>query len=200
MIDLLLETIRTRKSRKSYLHRHLSSFVNLSSFSPRSSSLYLGSIWIQYMHFLRRTEGLMAARRLFIRAKSHPKCPYTVFLAAAFMEAHHNTDERMPMLVKNIFEKGSHFLTHPAYVKAYIDWLVSRNDYVNARSLITRALITIFIDQASNDESDSHDSSHRRHAVLSAMWDLKIQLESRFVFAKREAKGVGEFSYSGIKG
>jgi hypothetical protein len=38
------------------------------------------------MKFVRRTEGVMAARPIFKRAREDPRCSYHIYVAAALME------------------------------------------------------------------------------------------------------------------
>lgn len=42
-------------------------------------------LMLQYIRFLRRTEGLEAARKYFLDARKSPNCTYHVFVAYATM-------------------------------------------------------------------------------------------------------------------
>lgn len=41
---------------------------------------------MQYMRFVRRTEGVEAARKIFLEARKSPGCTYHVYVASATME------------------------------------------------------------------------------------------------------------------
>ena len=119
----------------------------------------LGEVLIQYMHFLRRTEGILSARKLFAsRAVKWPDCPWTVFAAAALMDWHH---DRNTKAVRNIFEFGAkRFLGSPGFVREYARWLASQGDDVNARNVMERAL-----------DACPPEAAPR-------MWDVRLAFES----------------------
>ncbi|CAG9463567.1 unnamed protein product [Pedinophyceae sp. YPF-701] len=132
--------------------------VSRGEFDPASGA----TCFVQFMHFLRRTEDIMKARKLFIEVKKRPNCPWQVYAAAAAMEARHNPAHDSVGVVNKIFEMGAQFLNDPGYVNTYAQWLVSRGDHVNARALFNRAL-----DQAPAE-------------TLADLWDLRIALEAEF--------------------
>ncbi|PSC73688.1 Suf-domain-containing [Micractinium conductrix] len=94
--------------------------------------------WIQYMRFARRAEGIMAARKLFMRARKWPAMGWQAYAASALMEWRHEAKDTIP---RNIFELGlkSH-LGQPGLVLAYADFLLGLGDTHNTRALFERAL------------------------------------------------------------
>ncbi|PRW58683.1 Suf-domain-containing [Chlorella sorokiniana] len=94
--------------------------------------------WIQYMRFARRAEGIMAARKLFMRARKWPDMRWQAYAASALMEWRHEAKDTIP---RNIFELGlkSH-LGEPGLVLAYAQFLTGLGDIANTRALFERAL------------------------------------------------------------
>lgn len=96
-------------------------------------------VWVQYMRFVRRTEGADESRKLFVkRARKSANCSHLIFSTAALLEWQHTKDMK---IAKNIFELGlkSH-IKETAFVLAYARFLVSQSDIANARTLFERAL------------------------------------------------------------
>ncbi|CAM6129012.1 unnamed protein product [Calypogeia fissa] len=94
--------------------------------------------YIQYMRFIRRTEGVDAARKVFLEARKAPGCTYHVYVASATMELCIDKD---PKVARNIFELGlKKYIHEPAYVLEYADFLCRLNDDRNVRVLFERAL------------------------------------------------------------
>ncbi|KAL3702271.1 hypothetical protein R1sor_020293 [Riccia sorocarpa] len=94
--------------------------------------------YIQYMRFVRRTEGVEAARKVFLEARKSPACTFHVYVASATMELCIDKD---PKVARNIFELGLKKYSHePAYVLEYADFLCRMNDDRNVRVLFERAL------------------------------------------------------------
>ncbi|KAI3870583.1 hypothetical protein MKX03_022776 [Papaver bracteatum] len=93
---------------------------------------------IQFIRFLRRTEGIEAARKYFVDARSYPNCTYHVFVAYAMMAFCQDKD---PKLAHNVFEAGmKRFMHEPDYILEYADFLCRLNDDTNVRALFERAL------------------------------------------------------------
>ncbi|KAI3965715.1 hypothetical protein MKX01_010672 [Papaver californicum] len=93
---------------------------------------------IHFIRFLRRTEGIEAARKYFVDARKHPNCTYHVFLAYAMMAFCQDKD---PKLAQNVFEAGmKRFMHEPAYILEYADFFCRLNDDRNVRALFERAL------------------------------------------------------------
>lgn len=94
--------------------------------------------WIQYMRFVRRVDGLMASRKLFMRARKWPGLQWQAFVASARFEWANEGKDHIP---RNIFELGlKSFLQVPGYVLEYASFLQGIGDMANARSLYERAL------------------------------------------------------------
>ena len=104
-----------------------------------------GLIWIQYMRFLRRTEGASSSRKLFLRARREG-CTHHVYSTSALLEWQNGKDMKV---AKNIFELGlKSFLKETEYVLEYANFLVSQGDVSNARTLYERALTVVQGDDA----------------------------------------------------
>ncbi|XP_021733243.1 cleavage stimulation factor subunit 77-like isoform X3 [Chenopodium quinoa] len=93
---------------------------------------------IQFIRFLRRSEGVEAARKYFLDARKSPKCTYHVYVAYAMMSFCLDKD---PKVAHNIFEAGlKRFMHEPGYILEYADFLSRLNDDRNIRALFERAL------------------------------------------------------------
>lgn len=96
---------------------------------------------IQFIRFLRRTEGAEAARKYFLDARSLPSCTYHVYVAYAIMTFCIDKDAEY---AKNVFQSGlKHFMHEPKYIIEYIDFLSRLNDEQNVRSLFEWALSSL---------------------------------------------------------
>ncbi|KAJ4966109.1 hypothetical protein NE237_017958 [Protea cynaroides] len=93
---------------------------------------------IQFIRFLRRTEGVEAARKYFLDARKSPNCTYHVYVAYAMMAFCLDKD---PKVAHNVFEAGlKRFMHEPGYILDYADFLCRLNDDRNIRALFERAL------------------------------------------------------------
>lgn len=93
---------------------------------------------IQYIRFLRRSEGAEAARKYFLEARKSPNCTYHLYVAYAMMTFCLDKD---PKVAHNIFEAGmKKFMHEPGYILEYTDFLCRLNDDRNVRALFERAL------------------------------------------------------------
>lgn len=79
--------------------------------SQQFSALYYTSwmhLWVlQFIRFLRRTEGVEAARKYFLDARKSPNCTYHVYVAQAMMEFCLNKDAKVtsvPQILNLVFE------------------------------------------------------------------------------------------------
>ncbi|XVE68511.1 hypothetical protein DITRI_Ditri09bG0073900 [Diplodiscus trichospermus] len=96
---------------------------------------------IQFIRFLRRNEGVEAARKYFLDARKSPSCTYHVYVAYALMAFCLDKD---PKVAHNVFEAGlKHFMHVPAYILEYADFLSCLNDDRNIRALFERALSSL---------------------------------------------------------
>lgn len=87
------------------------------TFTPEAGTL----IWIHYMRFARRVDGIMAARKLFLRARKWQPLRWQAFVASALLEWAHEGKDQIP---RNIFELGlKTFLAEPGYVLQYATFL-----------------------------------------------------------------------------
>ncbi|KAK1399943.1 Suf domain-containing protein [Heracleum sosnowskyi] len=91
---------------------------------------------IQFIRFLRRTEGVEAARRYFLAVRDSPSCTYQVYVAmVAFCL------DKDAKVAHNVFELGlKHYMQEPGYILEYADFLSRLNDDRNIRALFERAL------------------------------------------------------------
>ncbi|TVU34518.1 hypothetical protein EJB05_16353 [Eragrostis curvula] len=93
---------------------------------------------IQFIRFLRRTEGLEAARKYFLDARKSPSCTYHVYVAYATMAFCLDKDAKV---AQSVFEAGlKRFMHEPGYILEYADFLCHLNDDRNVRALFERAL------------------------------------------------------------
>ena len=114
--------------------------------------------WIQYMRFARRVDGVMAARKLFMRARKWKGLQWQAYVASARFEWLNEGKDTIP---RNIFELGlKSFLDQPSFVIEYAKFLIGIGDLTNTRSLFERALTSI------NPESSG------------PLWDIYIEFES----------------------
>ncbi|XP_057445696.1 cleavage stimulation factor subunit 77 isoform X2 [Lotus japonicus] len=96
---------------------------------------------IQFIRFLRRTEGVEAARKYFLDARKSPTCTYHVYVAYATMTFCLDKD---PKMAHNVFEAGlKRFMHEPVYILEYADFLTRLNDDQNIRALFERALSSL---------------------------------------------------------
>ncbi|KAK1358777.1 Cleavage stimulation factor subunit 3 [Heracleum sosnowskyi] len=93
---------------------------------------------IQFIRFLRRTEGVEAARRYFLAVRDSPSCTYQVYVAYAMVAFCLDKDAKV---AHNVFELGlKHYMQEPGYILEYADFLSRLNDDRNIRALFERAL------------------------------------------------------------
>ncbi|KAF9685648.1 hypothetical protein SADUNF_Sadunf03G0076300 [Salix dunnii] len=96
---------------------------------------------IQFIRFLRRNEGVEAARKYFLDAQKSPDCTYHVFVAYALIVFCLDKDSKN---AHNIFEAGlKRFMHEPLYILEYADFLSRLNDEKNIRALFERALSSL---------------------------------------------------------
>ncbi|XP_042479399.1 cleavage stimulation factor subunit 77 isoform X2 [Macadamia integrifolia] len=96
---------------------------------------------IQFIRFLRRTEGVEAARKYFLDARKSPNCTYHVYVAYAMMAFCLDKDSKV---AHNVFEAGlKRFMHEPGYILEYADFLCRLNDDRNIRALFERALSSL---------------------------------------------------------
>ncbi len=82
--------------------------------------------YIQYMRFLRRTEGIRSARGIFKRAREDSRITYHVFISAALNEYYCTKDKTV---ANKIFQLGCKTFGHiNEYILAYIEFLTHMNE------------------------------------------------------------------------
>lgn len=95
-------------------------------------------LWIKYMHFVRRAEGIRATRQVFGRARRSAHCTWPVYEANALLEYHCSKDV---VVATKVFELAlKTFGAVPALVVRYLDYLIAINDDTNARAVFERTI------------------------------------------------------------
>ncbi|EDW82265.1 uncharacterized protein Dwil_GK25707 [Drosophila willistoni] len=95
-------------------------------------------VYVQYMKFARRAEGIKSARSIFKKAREDVRTRYHIFVAAALMEYYCSKDKEIAF---RIFELGlKRFGGSPEYVMCYINYLSHLNEDNNTRVLFERVL------------------------------------------------------------
>ncbi|KAK4377260.1 hypothetical protein RND71_003556 [Anisodus tanguticus] len=101
---------------------------------------------IQFIRFLRRSEGVEASRKYFVDARKSPSCTYHVYVAYAMMAFCLDKDAKM---AHNVFEAGlKRFMHEPGYILEYADFLYRLNDDRNIRALFERALSSLPLEES----------------------------------------------------
>ncbi|KAJ0935724.1 putative suppressor of forked, tetratricopeptide-like helical domain superfamily [Helianthus annuus] len=97
---------------------------------------------IQFIRFLRRTEGVEAAKKYFLDARNSPNCTYHVYVAYATMAFCMDKDVKY---AHSVFEAGlKTFKDEPdTFLSKYADFLSRLNDDRNIRALFERALSSL---------------------------------------------------------
>uniref|UniRef100_A0A8C6NQ50 Cleavage stimulation factor subunit 3 n=1 Tax=Nothobranchius furzeri TaxID=105023 RepID=A0A8C6NQ50_NOTFU len=95
-------------------------------------------VYIQYMKFTRRAEGIKSGRTIFKKAREDPRTRHHVYVTAALMEYYCSKDKSVAF---KIFELGlKKYGDIPEYILAYIDYLSHLNEDNNTRVLFERVL------------------------------------------------------------
>ncbi|KJE88730.1 hypothetical protein, variant [Capsaspora owczarzaki ATCC 30864] len=87
----------------------------------------LSLAYIHQMRFLRRTEGLKAARPLFITARKDPRTTHHLYVASAHMEYHHASTDIATKIFRAGFGAGK-LKGDAGYSLAFLDFLASLNE------------------------------------------------------------------------
>mmetsp|Transcript_5450 Transcript_5450/g.7210 ORF Transcript_5450/g.7210 Transcript_5450/m.7210 type:complete len:693 (+) Transcript_5450:163-2241(+) len=81
----------------------------------------LTSVYVQYQRFLRRVDGINAARQLFKRARMHGNLSYKMYVASAEMEYRVNKEEEVAF---RIFELGlNKYKNNAKFALKYIEFI-----------------------------------------------------------------------------
>uniref|UniRef100_A0A672RNY0 Cleavage stimulation factor subunit 3 n=1 Tax=Sinocyclocheilus grahami TaxID=75366 RepID=A0A672RNY0_SINGR len=95
-------------------------------------------VYIQYMKFARRAEGIKSGRTIFKKAREDARTRHHVYATAALMEYYCSKDKSVAF---KIFELGlKKYGDIPEYILAYIDYLSHLNEDNNTRVLFERVL------------------------------------------------------------
>ncbi|XP_056090141.1 cleavage stimulation factor subunit 3 [Siphateles boraxobius] len=95
-------------------------------------------VYIQYMKFARRAEGIKSGRSIFKKAREDLRTRHHVYVTAALMEYYCSKDKSVAF---KIFELGlKKYGDIPEYILAYIDYLSHLNEDNNTRVLFERVL------------------------------------------------------------
>uniref|UniRef100_A0A8C5DLU8 Cleavage stimulation factor subunit 3 n=1 Tax=Gouania willdenowi TaxID=441366 RepID=A0A8C5DLU8_GOUWI len=95
-------------------------------------------VYIQYMKFARRAEGIKSGRIIFKKAREDLRTRHHVYVTAALMEYYCSKDKAVAF---KIFELGlKKYGDIPEYILAYIDYLSHLNEDNNTRVLFERVL------------------------------------------------------------
>ena len=123
-------------------------------------------IYIQYMKFARRTEGIKLARVIFKRAREDTRSKHQVYIAAALMEYFCQKDKSVAC---KIFELGlKKFPNEINFILAYIEFLKNLNEENNTRVLFERVLSTTGTNSSGGLENDK----------LIDIWNKFLEFES----------------------
>lgn len=118
----------------------LEMYSNLAELGKDNEQIDLTLVYVQWMRFTRRTEGLKAARTIFKRARDAKRVGHQIFTAAALMEYHCTKDQAIAC---KIFELGlKKFNTCPDFILSYIHFMNTLNEENNTRVLFERVLTT----------------------------------------------------------
>lgn len=128
------EEIRNDKTKAAEIYK------NLVEIGKENDHIDLTLVYIQWMRFTRRTEGLKAARSIFKRARDEKNIGHQIYTAAALMEYHCTKDQAIAC---KIFELGlKKFNDCPDFILSYIHFMNSLNEENNTRVLFERVLTT----------------------------------------------------------
>ncbi|OWZ63165.1 mRNA 3'-end-processing protein RNA14 [Cryptococcus neoformans] len=152
-------------------------------------------VWIMYMRFARRAEGIKAARGVFGKARKSPHLTWHVFEASALMEYHTNKDAAVAI---RIFELGlKQFSEDVDYVIKYLQFLLSINDDNNARALFERSAVRIMGNKA-RPLWDAWARYEYTYGDLSAVHKLEARFSEVFPEDAPLKRFAQRWSYNGI--
>ena len=98
----------------------------------------VSQVWIKYMQFVRRTEGIRPTRQVFSRARKSAHCSWQVYEANAMLEYHCSKE---PLVATKVFELAlKTYGANEELVVRYLDFLLSINDDANARAVLERTV------------------------------------------------------------
>eukprot|EP01147_Barroeca_monosierra_P005447 gene5446-8900_t len=99
-------------------------------------------VYVQFLKFCRRTEGVKAAREMFKHARADERSNHHIYTASAFMEL--CSGHGGAQISRKIFEKGMEkFHASPTYAEAFLTFMSYMGDSNNTRALFERFLAKI---------------------------------------------------------
>ncbi|PWZ18592.1 Cleavage stimulation factor subunit 77 [Zea mays] len=136
---------------------------------------------IQFIRFLRRTEGTEAARKYFLDARKSPSCTYHLYVAYATMAFCVDKDAKV---AQSVFEAGlKRFMHEPGYILEYTDFLCRLNDDRNVRALFERALSLLPPEESTEVEQRRKEAlSRTSEDALSASENTLHDIVSRYSY------------------
>ena len=144
--------------------------------------------YITYQHFVRRTQGKEAARKVFTSTKDLRRkgvLGYQWYLAHARLEQHVNQEEEV---ARKVLDHGlsqhSSFLLEPEYVLATMDLLISLHDEQNVRGLADRALAVLDAAPATAAAAAAAVPGGEREEVASAAAAMAAAEKARPIWLK----------------
>ncbi|XP_049848096.1 uncharacterized protein LOC126311190 [Schistocerca gregaria] len=188
-----IETLHIQKAKEVYqravhalphsllLNFQYCDFLELNNMQLEADALYRNLIksesdnllvWIQYMHFCRRTQGIQGARKVFFKARKQPNCTHHIYIAAAQLEFYVNKDE---CVARNILELGySQFNRNLDFLQHYVEFLFHRNQESYMRVLFENILSTL-----PNSKATEIWNYFLKFENLNGNLEAVIKLESR---------------------
>lgn len=155
----------------------------------------LGLVWVMYLRFARRAEGLKAARLVFGKSRKSPHVHWLPFEASAMMEYHSNKDAAVAV---RIFELGlKQFSEEAAFVIKYLQFLLSINDETNARALFERSALKIPADKSRN-LWETWARFENMHGDLSAVRKLEQRWAEAFPKDTPLKRFASRYTYNGL--
>uniref|UniRef100_A0A6G1SKG0 Cleavage stimulation factor subunit 3 n=2 Tax=Aceria tosichella TaxID=561515 RepID=A0A6G1SKG0_9ACAR len=115
-------------------------YADLIEAAREDKRIDLTLVYIQWMRFTRRAEGLKAARTIFKKAREEKSIEHQIYTAAALMKYHCTKDQAVAC---KIFELGlKKFSTCSDFILSYIHFMNTLNEENNTRVLFERVLTT----------------------------------------------------------
>ncbi|WVQ78099.1 hypothetical protein IAT38_000180 [Cryptococcus sp. DSM 104549] len=155
----------------------------------------ISMVWIMYMRFARRAEGIKASRGVFGKARKSPHLTWHTFEASAMIEYHSNKDSGVAI---RIFELGFKLFSEEVdYVTSYLQFLLSINDDNNARALFERSALKIPAEK-SRPLWDAWARYEYTYGDLAAVQKFETRLAEVFPNDSPLKRFAQRFTYHGI--
>ena len=120
-------------------------------------------VYILLMRFVRRTEGVDAARKVFLLARRSGSITYHTYLYAAYAEHHIHNDLAKAQAIYGAGMKlyGDRM---ESYLLRYLDFLKETNDHNNLRLIFGRILLTESAESAEASHLNKKEAQQMRKA------------------------------------